>query len=153
LLQFDQCITSEEHDNLKQLNPDIAVLKFSENTAIGNKSIEDVSSASIPTKIDDVALAPIGDGSIDRSALQDMGAWPIRISDSFRDFMVNRRTSKLQNRDSNFPEDESGRSLTKHWFEKKFQNCEKVHRTWLCFSPPKRCTFLLLLHVVQSELS
>jgi hypothetical protein len=27
-------------------------------------------------------LTLIGDGSIDRSALQDMGTWPIRISDS-----------------------------------------------------------------------
>jgi hypothetical protein len=55
------------------------VLQFSENTAIGNKSIEDVSSAQIPTKKDGEELALIGDGSIDRSALQDMGAWPIRI--------------------------------------------------------------------------
>jgi hypothetical protein len=76
LLQFDQSIINEEHDNLEQLNPD-EVLQFSENTAIGNKSIEDVSSAPIPTKKDDEVLALIGDGSIDRSALQDMGAWPI----------------------------------------------------------------------------
>jgi hypothetical protein len=94
------------------------VFQFSENTAIGNKSIEDVSSAPVPTKEDDEVVALTGDGSTDRSALQDMGAWPIRISDSFRDFMVKRGTSQLQNRDSHFPEDESGRSLTKHWFEK-----------------------------------
>jgi hypothetical protein len=50
------------------------VLQFSESTAIGNKSIEDVRSAPIPTR-----RMMIGDGSIDRSALQDMGAWSIRI--------------------------------------------------------------------------
>jgi hypothetical protein len=92
------------------------VLQFSENTAIGDKSIEDVSSAPIPTNKDDEVLTLIGDGSIDRSALQYMGAWPIRISDSFHDFMVKRGTSQHQNSDSYFPEEESGRSLTKHWF-------------------------------------
>jgi hypothetical protein len=74
---FDQSITSEEHHDLEQLNPDIEVLNFSENKAIGNKSIEDVSSAPISTKKDNEVLTLIGDGSIDHSALQDMGAWPI----------------------------------------------------------------------------
>jgi hypothetical protein len=69
LLQFDQSITCEEHDDLEQLNPDVEVLHFSENTAIGNKSIEDASSAPIPTKKDNEVLALIGDGSIGRSAL------------------------------------------------------------------------------------
>jgi hypothetical protein len=87
LLQFDQSITSEEFDDLQQLNTDVDVLQFSENTAIGNESI-DVRSAPIPTKKDDEVLALIGNGSVDRSASQDMGAWPVRISDSFRDFMV-----------------------------------------------------------------
>jgi hypothetical protein len=72
------------------------VLQFSENTTRGNKSIEDVSSAPIPTNKDDEALALTGDGSADRSALQDMGAWPIRISDTFRNFMVKTGTSQLQ---------------------------------------------------------
>jgi hypothetical protein len=94
------------------------VLQFSENIAIGNKIIENVSSSPIPTKKDDEVLALTDDGSIDRSALQDMGTWPIRISDSFCDFMVKRGTFQLQNSDSHFPEDESGRSSTKHWFEK-----------------------------------
>jgi hypothetical protein len=107
VLQFDQSVTSEEHVDLEQLNPDVAVIQFFENTAIGNKSTEDVSSAPIPTMKDDV-LALIGDGSIDGSALQDMGAWPIRIYDSFRDFMVKRGTNDLQNSDSHFPDDESG---------------------------------------------
>jgi hypothetical protein len=35
---------------VEQLNTDVEVLQFSENTAVGNKSIEDVSSAPIPTK-------------------------------------------------------------------------------------------------------
>jgi translation initiation factor 6 (eIF-6) len=61
LLQFDQSLTSEEHDDLEQLNLDVEVLQFSENTAIGNKSIENVSSALIPTKKDDEVLALIGD--------------------------------------------------------------------------------------------
>jgi hypothetical protein len=118
LLQCNQSITSEEHDDLEQLNPDVEVLQFSKNTAIGNKSTEDVSSAAIPSKKDYEVLALIGDKSIDRSSLQNMGAWPIRISDSFRDFMVKRGTSQLQNSDSHFPEDESGRSLEKHCFKK-----------------------------------
>jgi hypothetical protein len=125
-------MTSEDLDDLEQLNPDVEVLQFSENTAIGNKSIDDVSSAPIPTKKDDEVLAVIGDGSIDRSALQDMGTLPDRMSDSFCDLMVKRRINQLQNSDSHFPEDESGRSLTKHWFEKKIQN------DWICFSPKKK---------------
>jgi hypothetical protein len=40
LLQFDQSITSEEHDDLEQLNPDVEVLQFSENTAICNKTLK-----------------------------------------------------------------------------------------------------------------
>jgi hypothetical protein len=82
----------------------------------------------------------IDDGSIDHSALQDMGARPIRISDSFRDFMV--REELVNSRTvSHFPEDESGRSLTKHRFEKKFQSGEKVHRTWMFFSKKKSAFF------------
>jgi hypothetical protein len=117
------------------------VSRFSENRATGNKNIEDVSSAPIPTKKDEDILALIGDGSIDRSALQDMGAWPIRISDSFRDFMVKRGTNQLQNSGSHFPEKESERSLTKHWSEKKLENGENVHRTWMCFSPKEGALF------------
>jgi hypothetical protein len=40
LLQFDQSITSEEHDDLEQLNPDVEVIQFSENTAIGKKALK-----------------------------------------------------------------------------------------------------------------
>jgi hypothetical protein len=86
LLQFDQSVTNEEHDDVQQLNPDIEVLEVSENTATDNKSIEDISSAPTPTKKNDEVLTLVGDGSIDCSALQDIGTWPIRISDSFRDF-------------------------------------------------------------------
>jgi hypothetical protein len=38
--------------NVEQLNAGAEVLQFSENTAIDNKRIEDVSSAPIPTKKD-----------------------------------------------------------------------------------------------------
>jgi hypothetical protein len=71
LLQFDQSINNEEHDVTEQLNPDVEILQFSE------QSIEDVNSAPISTKKDDEALALIGDVSIDHSALQDMAMWPI----------------------------------------------------------------------------
>jgi hypothetical protein len=125
LLQFDQSISSEEQNDLEQLDPDVEVLQFSENTAIGNKSFEDVSSASIPTKKDGEVFALIGDVNTGRSALQDMGAWQNRISDSFRDFMVKKGTSQLQNSDSHFPEDESGQSLAKQWLEK---NSKMVRR-------------------------
>jgi hypothetical protein len=41
------------------------MLQFSENTAIGNKSIEEISSATVPTKKkDNEVLTLIGDGSI-----------------------------------------------------------------------------------------
>jgi hypothetical protein len=83
---------------VEQLNPNPEVLQFSENT-IGNKSTEYVSSAPISTNKDDEVLALIGDGSIHHSALQNMGAWPIQISDSFCDFMVKRDTSQVQNSD------------------------------------------------------
>jgi hypothetical protein len=56
-----------------------------------------------------------------------MVVWPIVISDSFRDIMVKRGTSQLQNSDSNFLEEETGRTLDKYWFEKT-QNGEKVRR-------------------------
>jgi hypothetical protein len=56
--------------------------------------------------------------------------------DSFRDFMVKRGTSRLRNSDSHFPEDESGRSLNRHWFEKKIQNGDEVRGAWMYFSPP-----------------
>jgi hypothetical protein len=97
LLQFYQSITSEELDDLEQLNADVEVLQFSENTAMGNKSIEDASSVLIPAKKDEEVLALIGDRSIDRSDLQYMGPWPIQISDSFRNFMVTTGSSQLQN--------------------------------------------------------
>jgi hypothetical protein len=113
---------------------------------------KDVSSAPISKEKDDEVLALIGDGSIDRSVLQDMGAWPIRISDFFRDFMVQRGTNQLQKSDSHSPEDESGWSLTKHLFE-KIPKWWEGDRTWTCFFPKKRCTFLLLMYIVKSELS
>jgi hypothetical protein len=153
LLQFDQSVTSEEHDDLEQLNPDVEVLQFSANIAIGNKSIEDVSSTPIPTKKDDKVFPLIGDESIGRSAFQDMGAWPIRISDSIRDFMVKRGTGQLQNSDSHFPEDESGQSLTKHWFEKNSKMARRCTAFVCIFLPREKCTFLLLLYIIQLELS
>jgi hypothetical protein len=122
-------------------------------SSIGNKGIEDVSSAPFPTKKDDDVLALIRDGSIDRSALYDMGAWPIRISDSFRDFMVKRRTSQLQDSDSHFPEDESERLLTKHWFDKKNSKMVERYTALVRVFLPKRCAFLFLLYIRQSELS
>jgi hypothetical protein len=77
LLQFDQSITNEEDDDLEQLNPDVEVLQFSENTAIANKIIEDVSSAPIRTKKGGEVLPQIGCVSTDRSDLQDR-----RVTDS-----------------------------------------------------------------------
>jgi hypothetical protein len=55
------------------------VLHISENRAIGNRNIQDVGSAPVPTLKDVGAFALIGDESVDRPALQDMGAWPIPL--------------------------------------------------------------------------
>jgi hypothetical protein len=74
------------------------VLQFSENTAIDNKRIKDISSAPISKMKNEVHIL-IDDESIDLSALQDTVVWPIRISDSFRDFIVKRGTSRFQNSD------------------------------------------------------
>jgi hypothetical protein len=41
---------------VKQLNPEVEVLQFSENTAIDNNRIEGANSAPIPTKKDDEVL-------------------------------------------------------------------------------------------------
>jgi hypothetical protein len=96
-----------------------------------------VSSAPIPSKKDYEVVALIGDVSIDRSALQDMGTRTIRISDSFRDFMVKTGASQLQNSDSHFPEDECGRSLIKHWFEKKSKLVRTCTELGCVFLPKK----------------
>jgi hypothetical protein len=74
---------------MQQLNSDAEVLQFSENTAMDYRSIEDVSTAPNSYK-DNVVLAVIGNGSIIVRLLQDIGIWQIRISDSFRDFIVKR---------------------------------------------------------------
>ena len=53
----------------------------------------------------------IASNNVDRvpgSALQDIGVWRNKISQSFRDIMVNRGTCQLQNKDSHFSEDEAG---------------------------------------------
>ena len=47
---------------------------------------------------------------------------PILISDSFRDVMVKREGSQLQDSEGNFPGDGSGRPLNKYWLEKKAAN-------------------------------
>jgi hypothetical protein len=77
LLQFDQSTATEQHDVVEQLNPSVEMLQFSENVAVDNKSIEDVRSFPVSTKKYDDVLALIGEVSIDHSASQDMGAWPI----------------------------------------------------------------------------
>jgi hypothetical protein len=81
---------------------------------MNKKGIGGVSSTPVRTKKNDELLALICDGSTDRSALQDKGAWPMRISDSFRDFMVKTENNRLQNNDSYFSEDESGTSVRKN---------------------------------------
>jgi hypothetical protein len=65
---------------VEQLIPDFEVLQLSENTAVDNKRIEDFGPAPVPTMKDDEVLALTGgDGSINLSALQGVGVWPIRI--------------------------------------------------------------------------
>jgi hypothetical protein len=83
-----------------------------------------------------------------------MDASPIRICDTFRDVMVKRGTSQLQNSDSHFPEDESERSLTKQEFEKNPKWWEGApYLDVFFFQKKKRCTFVFLVYIVLSELS
>jgi hypothetical protein len=69
-----------------------------------------------------------------------MGAKPIRIYYFIRDFVVTRGTSQLQKSCSHFPEEQNGRPLTKHWFE-KIQNGDEVHRTSVYPPPPPKAYF------------
>jgi hypothetical protein len=62
------------------------VLQFSENMAVDNKSIEDVSSAPFSRQKDDEEPNLISDGSTDHSGLQGMGAWLTQFSEYLRDF-------------------------------------------------------------------
>lgn len=73
--------------------------------------------------------------------MQDIGTWPKYIPESLRNLLINKGTSLLQNKDCCFPICDSGRSLTKQWFEKSLPNGEKVNRTWMCFSPVKKSLF------------
>jgi hypothetical protein len=50
LLQHDQSITGEKHDDLEQPNPGVEVLPLSENTTVDNKCIKNGSLALILTK-------------------------------------------------------------------------------------------------------
>jgi hypothetical protein len=59
LLLLDQSVTNKQHDGMEQLNPDVEVLQFSENTVIDNISIGDVKSAPIPTRKYNEVLALI----------------------------------------------------------------------------------------------
>lgn len=79
--------------------------------------------------------------NFDKMWLSDIGSWPLEISQKFRDTVVMQGTYQLQNKDSTFPADESGRSLHKNWFEKTLKNGEKVNRSWMCFSPSKKAVF------------
>jgi hypothetical protein len=66
--------------------------------------------------------------------------------------MVKRGTSQLQNSDSHFPEDESGRSLAKHWLEK---NSKMVRRCTVlgCVFLPKMVHFSAsVVHCSMSSL-
>jgi hypothetical protein len=96
---------------LGQLNPHVNLLKFSGNRAVHNISTEDVSSAPVSTRTDGGTFAPIRDGIIDRSVLQD---WQISISDFFRDFIVKNGSVHFLKSDINFSNDKSGRSLTNY---------------------------------------
>jgi hypothetical protein len=49
-LHVHKSISSEKHDDLEQFNTETEMFQFPENIAIGNKSIENVSSAPVPTK-------------------------------------------------------------------------------------------------------
>ena len=92
--------------------------------SVGSSTMVDVASCSLENRTGDEGQN-ITSNNVDRvpgAALQDMGAWPSEKSQSFRDIMVNRGTSQLQNKDSYFPEDEAGRSLNKYWFDKTLQN-------------------------------
>jgi hypothetical protein len=64
-------ITDKHSSDVKQLNPECEVLRFSEDTSVTNKGIEYVSSSPIPIQKDDEVIALMGDRSIDPADFAD----------------------------------------------------------------------------------
>lgn len=90
---------------------------------------------------DDKRLPITQSDNFSMDVLQDIGRWPENIAKQFRDLVVSQGTSQLQNKDSVFPSDTTGRSMNKCWFEKLLKNGRKINRSWLCYSPCKNALF------------
>lgn len=102
---------------------------------------ENFSEDNIPRRDPEEDDKSLNASGVNATFTQDVGAWPNKIDSSFRDLMVGQGTSKLQNINAKFPQDGTGRSLTKTWFEKTLKNGERITRTWMCFSPIKNALF------------
>lgn len=59
-----------------------------------------------------------GAENIELSINKDIGSWPEKILQSFRDLIVNTGKESLQKKNDPFHQDASGRSLHKAWFQR-----------------------------------
>jgi hypothetical protein len=60
-------ITDKHSSDVKQLNPECVVLRFSEDSSVTNKGIDYISSSPVHTQKDDEVIALMGDRSIDHA--------------------------------------------------------------------------------------
>lgn len=71
----------------------------------------------------------------------DLGLWPVdSVSESLRDFFSTKGSAECQHVDSDFSNSEQAdghwkRFFNRSYFERHHSNGEKVHRSWLCYSP------------------
>lgn len=145
LKDYSQITTSTsdfEEDDSNQNLESSKVGPSRENSAPENESFDKIENR--PTSLNEMIenkANPLDNDNCEKLMLHDIGVWPTNISKQFRDSFVMKGTYQLQNKDSVFPEDESGRSLHRHWFKKTLKNGEKVNRSWMCFSPSKKSLF------------
>ncbi|CAH2276087.1 Hypothetical predicted protein [Pelobates cultripes] len=83
------------------------------------------------------------------SVYSDVAAWQVPVPDVLRVDLIKRGSEPFQNRDGPFSpverqgEKSKGKSqqLTTAWFYKALPNGEKIHRTWMVYSPSKQSLF------------
>ena len=88
--------------------------------------------------------------NIELELFSDAGVWNIPLPDAIRLELVLRGPNNLQNRDGPFKSMEKSaganskgeiRTLNKDWFYRKLENGEKVHRSWMLYSPSNGCLY------------
>ena len=87
--------------------------------------------------------------NVDLELFSDAGVWNIPLPDPIRVEIVLRGPNNFQNKDGPFKSiEKSGanpkgeiRALSKDWFYHKLENGEKVHRSWMLYSPSNGCLY------------